>query len=116
MIFKNDRKTTYTRSLQEANNHHTTIFRQQLDILLSVVTTDIIQNHINTSTSNTQHPNLPLLGFLLNNIEEAFLGVVNNHISAELLTGFHLLGTFGSGVDLIAKSLRQLQEINNPWQ
>lgn len=39
---------TYTRSLQESNNHHATVLREQLDILLRVVTADVIENHIDT--------------------------------------------------------------------
>ena len=41
----------YTRSLQEANNHHTTILSQQLDILLGIITANVIQNYIHSPIS-----------------------------------------------------------------
>lgn len=41
-----------TRSLQEADDHHSAVLRQQLDVLLRVVAADEIENHIDASVAH----------------------------------------------------------------
>ena len=41
-----------TRPLQEADDHHSAVLRQQLDVLLRVVAADEIENHIDASVAH----------------------------------------------------------------